>query len=301
MKPSKLILLFFFLLSISKKANSQFFFYNNNYYDKDLMYEFGMGLGAMNCIVDIGGANSDQGYYINELHLKNTRLSASAYAGIMYQNFIGLRLMGTIGSVTANDNMITSTASLNLITKNNRNLNFRSSITEAVLLAEFHPFMIRYYEEGPPLLSPYILAGVGYFGFRPQGLYDNLWIDLRPLHTEGQGFTEYKDVTPYKLHQINMPLGIGLRYELSDKLNVRLEFLHRVLFDDYLDDAHSRKYVSPAVFSKYLSPRDAAYARIFYNPSLNGKIPARRSNPDDNDAYMTFSVKFGVILGRERR
>jgi hypothetical protein len=151
------------------------------------------------------------------------------------------------------------------------------------------------------LLSPYILAGLGYFGFRPQGQYDNNWIDLQPLHTEGQGFPEYKDSKPYTTNQVHMPLGVGLRYELSNKLNLRFEFLHRVLFTDYLDDSHSRGYVNPGVFSKYLSPRDAAYARIFYNPSKNGKIPARRSNPDDNDAYMSFSIKFGVVLGRERR
>ena len=255
----------------------------------------------MNCIVDIGGANSDQGYYINEMHAKNTRLSASVYGGIMYQNYIGLRLMGTYGSVTANDKMITSTESLNLITKNIRNLNFRSTITEVAVMAEFHPFMIRYYEDGPPLLSPYILAGVGLFGFKPQGKYKDLWIDLQPLRTEGQGFTEYEKSKPYKLVAANIPLGLGLRYEVSDKINLRFEFLHRITTTDYLDDAHSRSYVSPEVFSKYLSPRDAAYAKAFYNPSTDGKIPARRSNPDDRDAYMTFSIKFGVALGRERR
>jgi hypothetical protein len=301
MKPVKLLLFFLLLLALIPKANSQSFFYNDKYYDNPIVYEFGAGLGGMNCIVDIGGANSDRGIYINEIHPSNTRLSASVYAGAMYQNFIGLRLMGTIGSVTANDNMITSQASLNLITKNNRNLNFRSNITEATLLAEFHPFMIRYYENGTPLLSPYILAGVGYFGFRPQGKYNDTWIDLKPLHTEGQGFTEYKFSKPYKLTDFNIPIGGGLRYELSDKCNVRLEFLHRVLRTDYLDDAHSRTYVNPAVFSKYLSPRDAAYARALYNPSKNGKNPPRRSNPNDNDAYMTFSIKFGIVVGRDRR
>jgi hypothetical protein len=301
MKPLKIFLLFLLLFTFSQKGNSQSFFYNDKYYDNDLIYEFGFGLGAMNCIVDMGGANSDRGYYINEMHLVNTRLCASVYGGIMYQNFVGLRLMGTIGSVTANDNLITSTETLNLITKNNRNLNFRSSITEVALLAEFHPFMVRYYENGPPLLSPYLLAGIGYFGFRPQGQYNDTWIDLQPLRTEGQGFPEYKDSKPYSTNQVNMPLGVGLRYELSDKFNLRFEFLHRILFTDYLDDAHSRGYVNPAVFSKYLSPRDAAYAKIFYNPSKNGKIPARRSNPNDNDAYMSFSIKFGVVLGRDRR
>ena len=289
------------LSAFSVKGYSQYYYYNQGYYDNDFVFEFGVSAGAMNCITDMGGANSDTRIYINEIRGKRFKFSPGIYTGFMYQNFVGARLEATWGSVEANDEDITSTASLNLITKRNRNLHFKSNILELALLAEFHPMMLKYYEDGPPLISPYVAAGVGYFSFNPQANIGGRWIDLQPLHTEGQTFAEYRDRTPYSRSQINIPVGLGLRYEVTNFMNVRLEFLHRILFTDYLDDASNRFYVNPNLFSKYLSPRDAAYAKALSNPSLNGKVPARRGNPDDNDTYMSLSLKVGIVLGRPPR
>ena len=61
----------------------------------------------------------------------------------------------------------------------------------------------------PPAVSPYILAGIGYFHFNPQANLNDNYVDLQPLHTEGQGFAEYPNVKEYKLSQINFPVGIG--------------------------------------------------------------------------------------------
>jgi hypothetical protein len=287
---------FVFLLlfsAISVKGYNQYY-----YYDKDFVWEIGASLGTMNCITDVGGANSDTKYYINEIRAKRFKFSGGIYAGVMYQNLVGLRLEGTMGSVEANDADITSTASLNLITKTNRNLNFRSSIKEIALLAEFHPLMLKYHEDGDPLLSPYATAGVGYYSFNPQTTLNGRTVDLQPLSTEGQGFAEYLDRTPYKRSQINLPVGIGLRYELNDYINLRLEFLHRILFTDYLDDASNKFYIKPELFSKYLAPKDAADARTLFNRSINGEVPARRGNPDNHDTYMSLSLKVSFVLGR---
>jgi hypothetical protein len=65
------------------------------------------------------------------------------------------------------------------------------------------------------------------------------------------------------------------------------------------------------LFNKYFSPRDAAYARALSDPRLGYDQaildpttkslinPARRGNPDNNDAYMTFSLKVGIAIGRQ--
>ncbi len=156
------------------------------------------------------------------------------------------------------------------------------------------------FENGTPLISPYITAGVGWFSFNPETEYKGHMIALQPLHLEGQGFSEYKDVKEYKTSQTNVPIGGGIRYEISALMNVRFEFLHRILFTDYLDDASSKGYVDPAVFAKNLNPIQAAYATALFNRSLDGKTPARRGNPNNNDSYMSFSVKLSVALGRER-
>lgn len=299
MKNLKTFLFLLLCTGFSAKGFSQYYYYNDNYYDNDLIFEAGAGIGGMNCITDIGGANTDKTMYVNEIRMKNTSVSYSVFAGVMYKNFVGARLEATWGRVHAADQDITGKSSGNIISKTNRNLSFRSNITEAALLAEFHPLMLLNYENGPPLFSPYAVGGIGWFSFNPETEYNGHFIALQPLHTEGQGFPEYKQVAPYKTSQMNIPLGMGIRYELSALLNLRVEFLHRVTFTDYLDDASSHKYVDPSVFIKNLNSVQAAYATALYNRSLDGKIPARRGNPNNNDAYMTLSLKLSVALGRQ--
>lgn len=301
MKRGKILLIVLVCALISLKSNSQYYFFNDGYYDKDITLEIGGGFGMMNTICDIGGANSDSKIYINEMRGGNYKMAGGLYLGLMYQDVIGLRFEGTWGSVKADDQQITSSASMNLVTKRNRNLNFKSRIGEFALMAEFHPLNIRYYDDGAPIFSPYALLGVGYTWFNPQTEVGGRDIDLQPLSLEGQGFAEYPDRHPYNLSTVNVPVGVGIRYELSPLFNVRLEYVHRILFTDYLDNASSRSYIDPNLFSKYLTPRDAAYARALSNPSLNGKIPARRGNPDDNDAYMSLNLKIGIVLGRPPR
>lgn len=296
MKFGKLFLFLLVFTVISVKGYNQYY-----YYDNDFVWEFGASVGAMNCITDIGGANTDTKYYINEIRAKRFKFAGGIYAGVTYQNVVGLRLEGTMGSIQADDADITSSASLNLITKRNRNLNFRSNISEIALLAEFHPLMLKYHEKGDPYLSPYVIGGVGYFKFNPQTTLNGRTVDLQPLSLEGQGFAEYLDRQPYKRSQMNIPVGIGLRYEVNDVINLRLEFLHRILFTDYLDDASNKFFIKPELFSKYLSPSAAADARALSNRSINGEIPARRGNPDNNDTYMTLSLKVSFVLGRNPR
>ena len=165
-------------------------------------------------------------------------------------------------------------------------------------MAEFHPLMLVNFKDDPPRFSPYLLGGIGWFSFNPQTLYNGHYINLKSLHTEGQGFPEYRDVQPYSTTQNNIPVGVGIRYELSALFNIRGEFEHRFLFTDYLDDVSSKFYVDPAVFAKHLSPVEANYARLLYNRRQDGEVPARRGNPKSKDTYMTFALKLGINLGR---
>ncbi|MDQ6813809.1 MAG: DUF6089 family protein [Bacteroidota bacterium] len=270
------------------------------YYNNLFSYEIAAGFGGMNCITDIGGSNSDKTYYINEIRLKNTNPCFSISAEAMYQNLVGLRLEGTWGSVKSSDADIEGT-SVNARSKTVRNLSFRSKIDEVSLLAEFHPLLLFNYTKYPPLWSPYVLAGIGVFSFNPQALLHNTYIDLAPLHTEGEGFYEYSDCKPYSTTQFNIPFGVGIRYEASDAVNLRLEFTHRILFTDYLDDVHSAGFVEPEIFKNYLTATDAANAQQLYNRSLDGNIPARRGNPANNDAFMSVSFKVGLVLRRKAR
>lgn len=292
----KVKVLIFFLLSCSfSKVYSQLI-QSESYYGNDpLYYEIGGGLGAMNCITDIGGANSVKKYYLNEIKGRNFRFSGNVYASVMYHNIIGARLEATFGSIRSADSDVKGN-SITSIYKRNRNLSFSSKISEFSLLFEFHPLPLLDLEPLKNWPEPYALAGVGIFSFNPQAKYNGNMVDLKPLHTEGEGFPEYPGVSNYSLTQANIPVGIGLRYKLSSRLSLRLEYVHRVLFTDYLDDVSSRTYVDPASFDKNLSPAAAAVAKALYNPSLNGRYPPRRGNPDNKDTYMSLFLKIGVLL-----
>jgi hypothetical protein len=165
------------------------------------------------------------------------------------------------------------------------------------------------HEDYKPRLRPYGVIGIGAFKFNPQGsLTDNngkvTWHDLKPLHTEGQGFAEFPDRKEYSLTQINIPMGLGLKYMLSERINISFELLLRKSFTDYIDDV-STNYIDPNLFNKYLSTTDAVTARkisdkvfAIVNPNLSRNSPGiQRGNPNQNDSYFTTFVKFGIRLG----
>jgi len=171
---------------------------------------------------------------------------------------IFIRLEGTFGQVVGYDSILKSVAS-STFGRYERNLSFKSKISEAQLAVEVHPlFFKKYDDEDPPRLSPYAVAGVGLFSFDPQAKLNGQWYSLQPLHTEGQGFAEYPDRKEYKLNQLNIIAGAGIKYELSPAFNLRFELIHRFLNTDYLDDASQTDYIDPTLFYNYLTPNLAA-------------------------------------------
>jgi Domain of unknown function (DUF6089) len=305
-KLLRLGLLFLFCISC-KLASAQYYFYNDRYFESDVTFEIGGSVGLMNCLTDIGGKKGLGKKFIKDLNNKNTQLATGVFVNALYKNVLGLRLEGTFGKVIAYDSILKGD---NSEAKNryNRNLNFRSSINEVSAMIEFHPLFLKSYDVADggsmPRLSPYFVGGVSYFSFKPQGYINNTWIDLEPLHSEGQGFAEYPDRKKYSLTQINIPVGFGIKYELGALFNARLECVHRILFTDYLDDV-STKYIDPATYSNNLNSIKAAQALAWNSRSLS-TIPADygegaiRGQKKNNDAYFSFNLKLGIILGRNK-
>lgn len=118
----------------------------------------------------------------------------------------------------------------------NRGLNFRSNITELAFTGEFSPFQLGG-QRARVVTAPYLYGGVAVYRFNPQTLYDNNWIDLRPLGTEGQGLPGYEE--PYSLTQIAVPLGAGIKFTFRQSWSLGIEFGARKLFTDHLDDVSS--------------------------------------------------------------
>lgn len=304
----KIVFLFLLFLNFGYQSKAQYYFYNGDYYEADFVFEVGGSFGAMNAMTDLGGRKGVGKKGIKDFNLKNTQICGGLFFSVMFKNAIGIRIEGNFGSVKAYDSILKKVAP-STIGRYERFLSFRSPISEIYAVAEIHPFelLVNYSTDRyPPVVSPYLLAGVGYFKFKPQAVLNGNFIDLQPLHLEGQGFAEYPHVKNYKLSQINFPVGIGARYDITPIINVRTEILYRFLTTDYLDDV-SGKYIDPQVYSKYLSGNDLTHAILLNDRHIPGAVYSTahpngvRGNPKNNDAYITFSIKLGITIGRERR
>ncbi len=292
-----------FLLFCSNSAIAQNYYINGG--QDEIEYELGLSFNAMNCLTDLGGNKGVGKPFLKDLNTGNTKFSVGIFGSAFIQNKFALRVEATYGSLSAKDNVLKGLTD-DARYRYNRNLDFQTSIFEAAALAEIHPLniLIDWDErnQSSPRLSPYLLGGVGYFSFRPQGTVPgtNTLVDLKPLRTEGQGFAEFPDREDYKLQQINFPVGLGIKYELSPLLNLRLEALHRILKTDYLDDV-SQQYIDPALFDKYLTPQQARIAKVLADKQISSEnmnsVGEIRGNPKNNDSYFSINLKISFVLG----
>ena len=296
------------LCVLSQPLKAQYYYYNNKYYDNAVVMELGVTGGVMNSLTDLGGKKGIGKNFIKDLRWKTAKPAFGAYIMATFKDAVGVRLEGTFGQVVGFDSILKNVAS-STFGRYERNLSFKSRISEFQLGLEIHPLYFKGYfddDQEPPRLSPYAVAGVGYYSFDPQAKLNGQWYSLQPLRTEGQGFKEYPDRKPYKLSQVNFSLGLGLKYELSSLFNVRLEVAHRILMTDYLDDV-STDYIDPSLFYAYLPSNQAAIAQKLYNrkgelnPSDVTSIGDQRGDPEDNDSYFTIMLKLGISFGRQRR
>lgn len=297
----------FFLVCQSVKG--QYYFFNDKYYDNDVVIELGGSFGIMNAFTDLGGKKGIGKNFIKDLNWKNSKPGFGLHVIATYRSVIGLRLQGTFGQVVSYDSILKDVKETTF-GRYERNLSFKSRITDIQLGIEVHPLFFKNYynrDEEPPFLSPYIVVGVGYFSFDPQANLNGQWYSLQPLSTEGQGFAEYPDRKPYKLNQLNLSAGLGVKYEVTSLINARLEVNHRFLMTDYLDDVSEDSYIDPALFNNYLSASRAAIAQQLFDRRAEvdpGHItnPAyHRGDPKDKDAFFTIELKVGITLGRQRR
>ncbi|MFZ1530305.1 MAG: hypothetical protein WAT19_16235 [Ferruginibacter sp.] len=301
---SMLAVLFF----TAQEAEAQYYFFDDDYYDNPWVFEVGGSINAMNCLTDIGGKKGIGKKFVKDLNIGKTHASAGFFAAATYKNAFAFKAEATFGKVSANDNVL---AGVTDIAKErfNRNTSFQSTITEFSATAEIHPLFILVnwpsMDVPPPRYSPYFLGGIGYFSFNPQAQSkDGRMVDLQPLRTEGQGFVEYPDRQVYKLKQLNIPIGLGVKYELSSLVNLRGEFVYRMLNTDYLDDVSTRysdpfAYTNPANNFPVALLNDALEFRdrqIIPKTAPGGK----RGSPSQKDAFFSFNVKLSLVIGRER-
>ncbi len=184
-----------------------------------------------------------------------------------------------------------------------RNLHFRNDIQELALLLTYDlvPSFGKYGRRA--LFTPYFIGGIALFHHNPQAKIPveqgNDWVSLQPLGTEGQGRPGYDD--PYGKIQFAVPLGLGFRFALTERLDFGIESAVRFTFFDYLDDV-SNEYPE---LDELGNPLVAALA----NRTLE-EVAARAGEPRDLEAaiarfgqetYVGFDGQTYRTLGSFRR
>lgn len=236
-------------------------------------WQVGVGVGIANGQTDV----SDKPY-------QQPKAAFSLLGGYQITDRFNVRGGLSFAKVASADSL-----GKNQFLKENRNLSFISNITEFSLVGEytiFNMYNMRW--------SPYLFGGLAVYHFNPY-TYDsaNQQVFLQPLSTEGQGLTGYPNRKPYKLTQLAIPFGGGLKYAINDNVTLGLEVGLRRLFTDYLDDI-STTYADPADLLAEKGPLavslsyrgDEAPGEISTYPDNGYPVKGvERGNPQSKDWY----------------
>jgi Domain of unknown function (DUF6089) len=271
-------------------------------------HEVNFGVGVSNFLGDLGGAKGVGTHYFKDLKGRSTRPTVIAGYKFMISPSWSVR-SNLVWGFLHGDDAVTK----NLI-RNNRNLSFRSVIGEWNVVGEFYPWgekvSHRYKIRGIAgnrtfTINPYLSIGIGMTLFNPKTKYNNQWVELKPLNTEGQGNIGRPD--PYKRITMNFPIAIGAKYLITSQWSIGFELSLRYTLTDYIDDV-STSYYLPSSFS---DPTAMDLQDRSLDPSLgwtgvsvkgNGLVNyMQRGDPTYNDAYMfaIISVHYRFTKGQQ--
>ena len=238
-----------------------------------------------------GGIGNYQGDLINSIYVgKLTRPAVGVTGAYELSRHLMLRAGVTFAQVAGNDRY-NSKEYLQL-----RNLSFESNILEASLVGEYYTF-----DFDSKRWSPYVFGGLALYHFNPYILTANDdKIYLKPLSTEGQGLANYPESKPYKLTQLALPFGAGIKYAINDNIRIGAEVGLRKLFTDYLDDI-STNYADQ---NDLIAERGELSAQLAYRgdevPGGDPNYPAKgakRGTAEQKDMYYLTGLTLSFRLG----
>jgi Domain of unknown function (DUF6089) len=233
--------------------------------------EVGAFLGTSNYMGDLSGQRISNQHYggclgVFARHNANKRFSVKASL-----------LKGTITGSDAN--------ALKEVDRL-RNLSFRTHLTELAFTGEMN--ISEYNIRAGKGSVPYIFMGLAVTRFNPQAEMRGTWYDLQPMHTEGK---------KYFRNTLAVPFGFGMRFNVSYKLNIGLEFGARLTSTDYLDDVST--YYPDVAGMRITEPLSAALS--YRSPELTGSfgenpIGKPRGDATNNDWYVFAGLNVSVNL-----
>jgi Domain of unknown function (DUF6089) len=156
----------------------------------------GAGLGGMNY----------KGDFAPKFDVRLYKPGISAFFRYNFSQAISARVGILTGRIGAEDRL----SSDPLI--RNRNLSFKTNITEYSVIGEYN--FLNYKTKARYInWTPYLFGGLAYYNFEPVARTGS-----------------------YKLDQIAIPFGVGLKWEFRKPWSLEFEFGTRKVFTDYLDN-----------------------------------------------------------------
>jgi hypothetical protein len=236
--------------------------------------EFGIGIGAAHYFGDLN----------TRAKLNRPKPAATLFFRKNFGNYVALRVAGSFAQLGYSDTYNTHNE-----TMLSRNLSFNTNVWELALQGDFNFY--RFLPGDPGLnFTPYVTFGAGIFNYDPYAFLGDEKYFLRPLGTEGQGSALYPDRKQYSAMAVSVPLGVGVKYSLNERLNIGFEVLHRFTNTDYLDDV-SLTYVESDVFPS-MPDGSASPAMLLADRSYEVGDPIgikgrQRGNSRQKDQFVT--------------
>lgn len=269
--------------------------------DASKALEFGFLVGTSTFLGDLGGSADIGRAFIQDFEFAATRPAVGVMLRNNFNNRLAFKAQLTYTQVFGDDALTNATdPGAPGYSRKYRNLSFRSHIAEVAGMLEINllPYVVGNTRFA---FTPFIAFGFGAFYFDPQAKYNNEWIRLQPLGTEGQGLPQYPAKEKYSNIAFAFPVGAGIKYNLNEKWSMSVEISHRFTNTDYIDDV-STTYANPSFFYAEYDQATADLATALADRS-DGDRPqatspgAQRGDPSDFDGY-TFVplVTFSYVL-----
>jgi len=273
-------------------------YFRQSSYWKTQRQEISLGFGISNFLGELGGRNQIGSPFVWDLELSQTRPALSIDHRYYIAQKMALRTRLTYGILAGNDNLTSE------VFRQNRNLSFKTDIYELSLAYEFHLYreeLGHVYDlrgvQGTKSarVGFYFFAGIGGFYFDPKAQFENTWVQLKPLGTEGQGLEGGPD--EYSNLQLCIPMGVGLRKAFSKTLSAGLELQYTKTFTDYIDDVSTSYFDGDALaaahgpIGAFLADPSLGVGPLYedgYNPTAAGQ---QRGDEKDLDAYLFMKLQ----------
>lgn len=242
--------------------------------------EYGITAGAAHYFGDINNRGA----------INRPKIAVGAFFRKQFNNYAGVRLSANFAQLGYSDKYSQNDY------QRRRNLSFNTNIFEIALRGDFNFF--KFIPSDPDhSFTPYATIGVGVFSYDPYAYLSGQKYYLRPLETEGETF--YKGRKAYGTMAVCFPVGMGVKYAVTEKINVSFELAYRFTTTDYIDDVSST-YVGIDKFPSTTSVAALLQDRSYETGTPIGIEGRQRGFSKQKDAYAIaqFGISFNLTSYR---